>query len=387
MIARRPSRLPGSFASARRAARVVALALVLGLPAFSAAQTAPASDDPGAAAPLPPASESPGAALPVPALPPPPPREIALVLPLTSATYGRAAEVVKAGFEAAAERAGVKPIVIAHGDGEVVAAMTKARDAGAVVIVGPLVRDDLKAVVAADVPLPWVVALNQLDDGAPLPQNMYALSLTVESDGRQLARYLRHNDARNVVVVVGDSPLQKRLAAAFVDQWLELGGGPPATERLDRDPQALVHLKQRLAKAPPDAVLLAADVADASLARPYLGTLPVCTGSQIDDRQPSQLARDLAGVCFIEIPWLADPDAPAFAQLKHPTLSNAALDRLYALGIDAFRVAQAILDGPIDRLEFDGATGHLTLESTHVFAREGRVLNYGGGTTEPAEGR
>ena len=216
---------------------------------------------------------------------------------------------------------------------------------------------------------------------------MYALTLTVESDGRQLARHLRRNDARSVAIVVGDSPLQKRLAAAFVDQWLELAGGPPSTERFDRDPQALVRLKQRMAKTPPDAVLLATDVADAALARPYLGTLATCTGSQIDDRQAPQLARELAGVCFIEIPWLADPDAAAFAKLKHPSLANASLDRLYALGIDAFRIAQAIQDGPLDRLEFDGATGHLTLDYTRVFTREGRVLKYNGGETEPAEGR
>lgn len=390
MNARRPSRSPGSYASARQVARIAALALLLGLPAFSAAQTPAASDAPGALT-RPAEGESPGAALPLraPLLQPPPPlpREIVLVLPLTSTIYGRAAEAVRAGFEAAAERAGVKPLIVAHGDGEVVAAMTRARDAGAVVIVGPLVRDDLKAVAAAEVALPWTLALNQLDDGAPLPSYMYALTLTVESDGRQLARHLRSTDARTVAVITSDSPLQKRLTAAFVDQWLELGGGPPTTERFERDPQTLVHLKQRLAKSSPDAVLLATDVADAALARPYLGTLATCTGSQIDDRQPPQLARDLTGVCFIEIPWIADPDADAFAKLKHPSLPNAALDRLYALGIDAFRIAQAILDGPIDHLEFDGATGHLTLEDTRVFAREGRVLHYSGGAIEPAEGR
>ena len=393
MIARRPFRLPARLASARTTARAIALALLLGLPAFSAGEPPAASEAAGAVA-QPPALASPGAAVAVPSpapslqpAPPPRPREIALVLPLTSALYGRAAEAVRAGFEAAAERAQVKPLVVAHGDGEVVAAMTRAKDAGAIVIVGPLVRDDLKALVAADVALPWVVALNQLDDGAPLPNPMYALTLTVESDGRQLARHLRRSEAKSVAVVVGDSPLQKRLAAAFVDQWLELGGGPPAIERFDRDPQALVQLKQRMAKAPPDAVLLATDVADAALARPYLGTLATCTGSQIDDRQPPQLLRDLSGVCFIEIPWIADPDAPAFANLKHPSLASDAVDRLYALGIDAVRIAQALQDGPLDHLEFDGATGHLTLEDTRVFAREGRVLYCNGGVTEPAEAR
>ena len=349
---------------------MVTLALALGLPAFSAAQAPAASETPETAT---------SAQL--------RPREIALVLPLASPTYARAADAVKAGFEAAAELAKVKPMIVSHGDGDVVAAMTNARDAGAVVIVGPLVRDDLKAVAAADVELPRTVALNQLDDGAPLPYRMYALTLNVESDGRQLARYLRRTDARTVAVIASDSPLQKRFAAAFVDEWLEGGGTAPMTYRFDRDPQTLTQLKQKLAKVAPDAALLATDAADAALARPYLGTIATCAGSQLNDRQPPQIVRDLDGVCFIEIPWLAEPDAAAFAKLKRPALPNAALDRLYALGIDAFRVALALIDGPVERLEFDGATGHLTLEDTRVFAREGRVLRFNGGDIEPAEGR
>ena len=370
MIARRHSRPSGPLESAGRRAWIVALALAFGLPAFSAAQSPAASAAPGNEAPVP---------LPL--------HEIALVLPLASPTYGRAADAVKAGFEAAAERARVKPMIVSHGDGDVVAAMTKARDAGAVVIVGPLVRDDLKAVAAADVDLPWTVALNLLDDGAPLPYRMYALTLNVESDGRQLARYLWRTDARTVAVIASDSPLQKRFAAAFVDQWLEVGGAAPVTYRFDRGPETLTQLKQKTSRAPPDAALLAIDAADVALTRPYLGTITTCASSQLNDRQPPQIVRDLDGVCFIEIPWLADPDAAAFAKLKRPALPNAALDRLYALGIDAFRVAQTLADGPVDRLEFDGATGHLTLDSTRVFTREGRVLRFNGGEIEPAEGR
>jgi len=349
---------------------VIALALAFGLPAFSAAQSPAASAAPGNETPA-----SSGT------------REIALVLPLASPTYGRAADAVKAGFEAAAERAGIKPMIFSHGDGDVVAAMTRARDAGAVVIVGPLVRDDLKALAAAEVELPWTVALNQQDEGAPLPYRTYALTLNVESDGRQLARYLWRADARSVAVIASDSPLQKRFAAAFVDQWLERGGAAPVTYRFDRGPETLAQLKQKTSRTPPDAVLLAIDASDAALTRPYLGTIATCASSQLNDRQPPQIVRDLDGVCFIEIPWLADPDAAAFAKLKRPVLPNAALDRLYALGIDAFRVARELADGPVDRLEFDGATGHLTLEPTRAFAREGRVLRFSGGEIEPAEGR
>ena len=41
-----------------------------------------------------------------------------------------------------------EPVVIGHGDGEVLAAFAKAKDAGARVIVGPLVRDDMKVLAA-----------------------------------------------------------------------------------------------------------------------------------------------------------------------------------------------------------------------------------------------
>ena len=89
------------------------------------------------------------------------------------ATFGRAAEAVQAGFLAAAAAAKEKVVVIAHGDGEVLAAFDKAKAAGARVIVGPLVRDDVKALAAAAADLPPILALNQLDEGASLPRNVY----------------------------------------------------------------------------------------------------------------------------------------------------------------------------------------------------------------------
>ena len=56
------------------------------------------------------------------------------------------------------------------------------------VAVGPLVRDDLKALALADADLPWTIALNQLDDATPMPPAIYTFPLTVESDGRTLAQ-------------------------------------------------------------------------------------------------------------------------------------------------------------------------------------------------------
>ncbi|HYQ99750.1 MAG TPA: penicillin-binding protein activator, partial [Casimicrobiaceae bacterium] len=289
------------------------LLMAAALPALSIAQTPPASSDAQAppatsVAPTPPATSdartSPaGSDAPKDANPARTVSEIALVLPLSSAIYGRAASAVKAGFLAAAALANAHPAVIAHGDGDVEAAFAQARATGARVIVGPLVRDDLRAVVAAGIDAPTVLALNQLDD-TPLPPNMYALTLSVESDARQLARLAREAGVQTVAVVGNDSPLQKRFAAAFVDAWLLQGGAAPVTLRFDRSPEMLALLRRELARTPVDAVVLAVDSADAALVKPYLGTRAAYAGSTVNDRPSPEAMRDLEDLRFVEIPWL-----------------------------------------------------------------------------------
>ena len=107
-------------------------------------------------------------------------------------------------------------------------------------------------------------------------------------------------------------------------------------------------------------------------------------GSSVNDGQPRETLRELEDVHFVDIPWLATPEE--FARIARPALSSATLERLYALGIDAFRAAQLLADGRIDRMEFDGATGHLTLDATRQFVREARALQFKGGQAVPAGG-
>jgi uncharacterized protein len=328
--------------------------------------------------------------LPAPEPVPKPQREpvpLALVLPLGSATYGRAAEAVQAGFAAAADAAKQRYEVIAHGDGDVREAFDKARDIGARVVVGPLVRDDLRTIAVAGGDLPWTIALNQLDDGTPLPSRIYTLALSIESEGRQFARRVHDGGAKVVGVIANDSPLQKRFASAFVGEWILQGGASPATFHFGRAPELLTLLRQEIGRARLDAILLAVDAGDAVLAKPYLGQVPAYTSSQVNDRQLPEGRRDLDQVLFVEIPWLADPTAAAFTRIPRREFANASLDRLYALGIDAFRVAQAFASGAPDKLEFDGATGHLTLDRAHQFVREGAVLQFRDGEIVPAASR
>jgi len=361
----------------------IALALSFGLPALSAAQSPAASD----AMRVPSVGSVPGAE----SVPTAEARversSIVLVLPLASAAFGRAAEAVQAGFLAAAEAARTKPVVIGHGDGDVVAAFAKAKNAGARVIVGPLVRDDMKVLVAAGLELPPTIALNQLDDGATLPENVYALTLTIDGEARQLARAAREDGAATVAVIASDTPRQQRFASAFNSEWILAGGGAPVMFRFDPTPEVLRLMRRELVKTPVDAALLAVDAADAALAKPYVGTIASYTSSQVNERQPPEALRDLDDVRFVDIPWLVDADAAGFVNIKRPDYPNTALDRLYALGVDAFRVAQAFADGLPAKLEFDGATGHLSLDPTRQFVREGRLMQFRAGRIVPVGAR
>lgn len=372
--------------------RALALIALAAAGAFCAAQVPPASNVPSATMKIPPLSEnapattmappSPpsGPALDVPAPATAPPlagsgREIALVLPLDASDYARAAEAVRAGFMDAAELAGAQDRVdvIGHGDADVLDAFAKARDAGARVIVGPLVRDHLKALAASGLALPPTIALNQLDDGTAMPPLVYTLALAIESDARVVAHRVHDDGAAHVAIITSNAPLMKRFASAFAGEWLLSGGSAPATFAFVATPDGLSALRRDLAREPVDAVVIAVEGADAALVKTFAPRVVTYASAQVNQRASPGTMRDLDDVRVVDLPWLITPDAPAFAKLPHRSFANIALDRLYALGIDAFQVADAFTAGVPVRFELDGATGHLALAEGRQVTREGML--------------
>jgi outer membrane PBP1 activator LpoA protein len=356
---------------------LVALALAWAA-AFSAAQTPPASDAPAS----PPPDADKGAV------------DIALVLPIDAPAYGRAADAVRAGFMAAAESSGSKLRirVFPHTEDGVLPAFEAAQRAGARVIVGPLVRDDLKIVAAMAVELPYTIALNQFDEAAGPPDTLYTFALSIESDARLIARRMREaapptpsGAIPNVVVVSSETPLMKRFAAAFAGEWQAGGGSVPAVLRFDTAVDAMTAMRRELQRRPPAGVLLAMDGTSATLAKPYLGSVPAYASALIFERETIATARDLNGLIVTEIPWIVTPNATQFATLPRRDMPSAALTRLYALGLDAFRVAVAFKDGAPESFSLDGATGHVALEGRN-FSRESRFAVFRDGDLIPVEG-
>ena len=273
--------------------------------------------------------------------------------------------------------------VIGHGDDGVLPAIADAENAGVGLIVGPLTRDDLKTVLAMAPAHPRMLALNQLDDGTALPGDAYTMALSVDSDASLLAQTARADGARSVALVAADAPLQQRFVAAFEVVWQRGGGTAPRAYHFDANPDMLALLRREIAARPTDAIVLAVDGEHAALAKSFLSPVQVYAISQIADELPTPISHDLDGVRYVEIPWLADPDDPALASMPHANLGNPILERLYALGLDAFTVAQMLAEPvPPERVELDGATGHLSLTAAHAFARQGRLMEIRNGRAQ-----
>lgn len=354
----------------------------------AASTTAPASDPAPREPFMPPKPVAADAEKPAAAAPAQAAADIALVLPLASPDYARAAEAVRDGFLAAATAAGLahRTRVIGHADGGVRGAFDAAEKLGVRVVVGPLVRDDLRALAAADQPLPLTLALNQFDDGTPLPPSMYALTLSIEADARLLAHRIRDDQVVSVALIAGSSPLERRFATAFTDAWLAAGGGPPEVYVFETAPDALGALRRDLAKSIAQAAVVTLTGAQAALARSFAPRLPAFASSQVNEPMERAALADLEGVVFVDVPWLVRPASDEFAGVPRPELGANALQRLYALGLDAFAVARTFLKGVPERLDVPGATGRLTLSEGRAIERSGAFATMRRGQVVPADG-
>ncbi len=316
-------------------------------------------------------------------LPPPPAgvvtSHIALLLPLDSLAFAKHAEAVKNGFFAAAQIKGSTPLpvrVYATGDDprQVTESYLRAVSAGARVIVGPLTRNGVTAIAESAIVMVPTLALN-VPEGRidPMP-DLYTLSLQIEAEARQVAQLAWQDGRRNALTVMGDTPLLRRIHQAFVEEFIRLGGKHLAAYPYTTDPEALQRIKLAADAAIEaeiaDMAFLALDVTRARLLRGYLSTLPLYATSQVHPGAAGLLASyDLAGVRFLDMPWVLQPENPLVMTYPRPDYRDAVdLDRFHALGIDAFRIAEVLVTGR-GSINLEGVTGRLTLGADRHFVR------------------
>jgi outer membrane PBP1 activator LpoA protein len=365
-----------------------------------------------------------------PGTPPLPPADnfaphIALILPLKSAAFALAANAVQQGFLTAA-KSQVRdfPVRIYSSSDEskdVIEIYRQAIANGAVAVAGPLTRAGVSLLAAyPGISVP-TLALNTTEQ-KPGSNNLFFFGLIPETEARQVAQLAFAAKLRNATIINTGTALSSRLSIAFADEWKKLGGkinGEVVYKEGD-DTAVLVNLPTapwlvepvivpitvisesgeietvvpKRAGPPPAApgnvVFLAGDTKQARLIRPYLNpSLPVYGTSQLFNINADTLTNyDLNDIRFVDMPWLLQPDH--LAVMIYPR-SDTALDtekeRLYAFGIDAYRLLHVLLNHQLrSALPLDGVTGRIRLSDANIFQRDAipALFRYGHGLTPEA---
>ena len=296
---------------------------------------------------------------------------IALLLPLQSGIYGAAASAVQQGFMAAASLNPYGLPVRAYSNFDENSSVADAyRDAlanGAHAVVGPLTRNGVAALAALqNFPVP-TLSLNLLET-APA-HNMYFFGMAIDAEARQVAQVARQQGLHQAIVITANDSLAHRLQFAFEEQWIASGG----TIIREINFQGDISVFSNIVSSPDTMVFFSTDVEMTRQIKPFLPkALATYATSQIFLGNDETLINyDLEGIRFIDMPWLLQAEQPAIMLYPraNPPMS-ADYERLYALGVDAYRLTQVLLNhAETTALPLDGVSGRIRLNN-YLFQRE-----------------
>ncbi|MFT5064108.1 MAG: outer membrane PBP1 activator LpoA protein [Gammaproteobacteria bacterium] len=356
------------------------------------------------------------------------PEQITLMVPLTG-RYASAGKAVRDGlfasWFASSETARLTKIKVvdtaANGtqslEDYVRQLYASAANDGSALTIGPLQKEAIDALsVLQTRPIP-VLALNNLDMQdrrwtrlVEMPdelQPIYQLGLAPELEAGLAARRASQDGRHRALVVVPRGSWGERVYKEFARSFVGQGGNVVGAEYYEsRDSDFSTPLKRALhlgrstarksrlertlglsLEAEPrrrqdaDMIFIGAFPRQARLLRPQLkfhraSKLPIYATSHVYSGVVDPGSdRDMDGIQFTDMPWLLESGA-RFSALKHDLQNSDSRafkksPRLYALGVDAFRLAPLVVHGaPPGTWYVAGATGMLSLEDNGTVRRD-----------------
>lgn len=330
------------------------------------------------------------------------PTRVALLLETQSQAFGRAAAAVIEGVRSAHSRDGqgvaVDIFSVSDSGEDVAAVLASLPNRGYGFVIGPLTRNSVNALAdVGSLPIP-VLALNLADPDRRPSRNLIFFGLAIEVEGRQVARAafdeasIRVPNRRplTAVVINNSTPIGRRSFTAFSDTWRQLGGA--IVEPVETDSRVASEIRAAIGNQAADAVFAAVGPDALRAVRASLPKeMPLWATSQANSLLPgvNLKAPELDGVRLVGMPWQLQPDhAAVMAYPKAPGLTHLDFQRLYALGIDAFRLSRELLSNK-QRFELDGVTGRLRvdLQADARIDRISVVAEYRNGVIVPIEPR
>lgn len=343
------------------------------------------------------------------------PKTIGLILPFSS-TYGEAARIIRDGFMAGWYQEGSEqPEIRVYDAGQdnIVSVYNRAVTDGVQMIVGPLQKDAVNTLVTQGLITVPTLALNYFEGDAAAVQAinagqrlplLYQFSLAPEDEARQIAERAWFDGHAYALAMTPANEWGDRIYEAFRKSFEELGGKVLERVAYSSDKQqfsdavqALLNIDnsqerykalraqlQRSLESEPrrrqdaDFIMLAGYPAAGRQIGPQLlyhraGGVPVYSTSHIyTGVNDSAADADLNGFMFADMPWLLDPaqeQTPMYRTIREywPDKMQSS-PRLYALGIDAYRILSQLSRMALDRsARFEGVSGRLLVdEHGHV---------------------
>lgn len=344
------------------------------------------------------------------------PTKIGLLLPL-SGKYQKSSTAIRDGFLAAwyMDREEKADIEIYDANAlNIVETYQTAISEGVDYIVGPLEKQAINQLVDfGNLTVP-VLALNRQDlNHTHTDKQLVQFGLSPEDEATQVAETAMSDGHRLALVITPDNPWGDRLAEAFTNRWIELGGAVleraffqskandfsspvkkllnvDSSEKRARDLRNRLNIKINSVerrREDADFVFTAAVPGDAHQLFPQFRfhraeDLPVYATSHIFSGIVDN-ARDidLNDVMFIDMPWILDTSRQL--SIIQDTLNrNWAQDksqyrRLYALGIDAYHLIPEIGRLRAENNNFlIGETGDLSITPDNIVRRKLRRAQF-----------
>lgn len=320
------------------------------------------------------------------------PAHVALLLPNNDGLVA-ASSAIREGFFAAyfqssdthAPRAAVRVYDSGGNAAAAVKAYNQAVADGAQVVVGPLLRAEVMAVLGQpSLPVP-VLALNHSENKNLSAGSASEFALMPEDEGAQAADHMAERGLHSAYVLISGDDFAKRAATAFKVEWQAKGGQIAGAAQLPGNGvnygDAINALNSGNAGA--DAgIFISMRAEQARLLLPQLRVqrinLPVFGTSHIYGGSDNAAAdRDLEGVEFCGAPWLFDAQSglPSYHDIAQQLpAARGGLAQLFAFGMDAWNLVPYLdwlRSHPGSYLP--GATGQLAVDT---FGHVKRVLSW-----------
>ena len=305
--------------------------------------------------------------------------------------------------------------------------LSQVQKEGASIVVGPLLKNHVEELMRSQTPLN-VLALNQPEKVENRPNICY-FALSPEDEARDAARHIYQQGRHAPLLLLPRSSLGDRVANAFAQEWQKLGGGivlqqkfgsttelrmginsgsgiamtgSPVTASLPQ--QQGVTIGGLNIPAPPteaqitgggniDAVYIVATQDEIALIKPMIamrtgsqsGIVLYASSRSAQGGSGPDFRLEMEGLQFSEIPMLAGSNPALMQQALMHTNNDYSLARLYAMGADAWTLANHFSQmRQVPGFEINGNTGDLTATQECVINRKLSWLKYQQGQIVPA---